>query len=126
VGPVVTELVYDAVPPSLNRVGSRGNSHWAYTRAKRDWQDTVGALLMAGQVPRRLVYVRADATLRFPVVRTRDAGNFGWLLDKACGDALVAGGWLSDDNPDCYEFGTVTFDPALGPPRTTLRLTYRT
>jgi hypothetical protein len=123
---MIAELTYDACPPSLNRVGSRGKSHWAYTRAKRDWQNIVGGMLLVGGVPRSLSHVRVDATLRFPVKRTRDAGNFGWLLDKACGDALVAGGWLTDDNPDHYEFGTVTFDQSVGPARTTLRITYRT
>jgi hypothetical protein len=124
--PTVAELTYDACPPSLNRIGSRGQSHWAYTRAKRDWQDIVGGMLMVGAVPRGLTYMRFDATLRFPVRRTRDAGNFGWLLDKACGDAAVAGGWLRDDNPDYYEFGGVTFDSTPGAPRTTLRVAYRT
>jgi hypothetical protein len=119
-------LVCHAVPPSLNKIGSRGKSHWAYTHAKREWQEAIGRLLMAERVPRGLGHVHADATLRFPVVRTRDAGNFAWLLDKATGDALKTGGWLTDDTPEYYEFGTVTFDRELGPPCTTLRLAYST
>lgn len=117
-------MTYAGVPPSLNKMGTRGG-HWPVTKAKKEWQQLIGGLLMFNRVPRGLEFVRVDATLRFPVVRGRDAGNFGWLLDKSCGDALVSGGWLSNDVPDCYEFGTVTFDPELGPPRTTLRLQYR-
>lgn len=117
-------LVYDAVPPSLNRMGSRG-SHWPVTKAKHEWQRTIEKLLMHARVPRDLRHVRVTATLRFPVVRGRDAGNFSWLLDKACGDALVNGGWLRADVPDNYQFDGVTFDPELGAPRTTLQLFYR-
>lgn len=117
-------MVHPAVPPSLNKIGSRGSSHWAYTTAKKNWQQLIGAMLMLNRVPRGLQFVHVDATLRFPVRRGRDAGNFAWMLDKACGDALTKGGWLPDDVPDHYEFGELTFDPELGPPRTTLRLRF--
>lgn len=117
-------MMHTDVPPSLNRLGSRG-SHWAYTKAKKEWQDTITVLLLLAEVPRRLRFAQVDATLRFPVRRKRDAGNFAWLLEKACGDALVAGRWLKDDTPDHYAFGGVVFDDALGPRQTILRLDYR-
>lgn len=118
---MVATLVYAAVPPSMNKMGTRG-SHWPVTKAKKQWQETIEALLMVERVPRNLLRVHVDAVLRFPVVRGRDSGNFAWLLDKACGDALVRGGWLEGDTPEHYRFGTLEFDAALGPPRTTLRL----
>jgi hypothetical protein len=34
-----------------------------------------------------------------------DQGNFRYFIEKALGDALVAGGWLADDDWDHYEFG---------------------
>lgn len=122
---MIATVSHAAVPPSLNRVGSRGG-HWAYTRSKREWQELIAKLLWEAGVPRRLEHVHIDATLRFPVVRTRDAGNFSWMLEKAGGDALKQGGWIVDDTPDHYEFGSVTFDPELGPPRTTFHFHYRT
>jgi hypothetical protein len=118
-------IVYDKVPPSLNKMGSRGG-HWPVTNAKKEWQRTIEGLLMAQRVPRNLRHVTVRATLRFPVVRGRDNGNFAWLLDKACGDALVNGGWLPADTPGHYRFADVTFDKQLGAPRTTLQLSYRT
>lgn len=117
-------MSHSDVPPSLNRLGSRG-SHWGYTRAKRDWQDTITVMLLVAEIPRRLRFARIDATLRFPVKRRRDAGNFAWLLEKAAGDALVGGRWLKDDTPDQYVFGGVVFDEDLGPRQTILRLDYR-
>lgn len=118
-------LVHGDTPPSLNKIGSRGTSHWPYTRAKRQWQDIITVLLLKEQVPRRLSFVRVTATLRFPVVRQRDAGNHAWMLEKACGDALVTGRWLVGDTPEHFEFGGLEFDEELGPRQTILSLTFR-
>ena len=40
-----------------------------------------------------------------PDRKRRDQGNHRFLLEKALGDALVAGGWLDDDDWARYEFG---------------------
>jgi hypothetical protein len=49
----------------------------------------------------------------FPDRIRRDQGNFRYFIEKALGDALVAGGWLefgglADDDWDHYEFGGMT------------------
>jgi hypothetical protein len=106
-------------PPSLNVIAGRG-SRFAFANAKRRWQADLGLLLMAEAVPRNLERVEASAVLRFPTRRRRDEGNFRTLLEKALGDALVEGGWLPDDTPDRFSFGSVSF--AHGPTRTTLEL----
>ena len=112
------ELVYADVPPSLNRVGTRG-SHWAVTSAKARWHSIFAVLLVEARLPRHLDVVEASAVLRFPTRRRRDEGNFRWLIEKALGDALVPR-WLPDDTPDRYRFFGVEFDPERGPRRTTL------
>lgn len=62
--------------------------------------------------------------MRFPLQRGRDEGNFRWMLEKALGDALVTGRWLSDDTGGRFSTGAVTFETERGPKRTTLRITY--
>lgn len=107
------ELVYRDTPPSLNGMGLRG-SHWKVTAAKKQWQQTLGLLLIESRLPRALTSVEASAVLRFPTRRRRDEGNFRWLLEKALGDALVPH-WIPDDTPDRYRFFGVEFDPETGP-----------
>lgn len=110
------------MPPSLNRTGTRGS--WKVTsRHKRQWQGDLWSLLMAEQLPKGLKRVVASATLRFPTARRRDAGNFSWLLEKALGDALTQGGWLSDDTHDRFRFTGVTIESERGPARTIVTVT---
>lgn len=111
-------------PVSLNQGGMRAH-HLKQYRLKHGLQRDLEALLMAERLPRGMRYVTASASLRFPVRRRRDEGNFRWLLEKALGDALVNGGWLPDDTPANYRFATVTFEPEPGPPRTMLSLIWR-
>lgn len=66
------------------------------------------------------------ASLRFPVKRRRDEGNFRALIEKALGDALQNGGWIPDDTPELYRFGELKFDDKTGPPQTSLLLEYDT
>jgi hypothetical protein len=113
------------VPPSLNRVGSRG-SFFAWQRTKKRWQTDIEVGLMASALPRPCRFVRAYASLRFPVSRRRDAGNYQALLEKATGDALVNGGWLPDDTPEYFRFEDLRFERDLGPKRTTLQFVYET
>jgi hypothetical protein len=118
-----TALYVADTPPSLNRMGTRG-SHWATSRAKKQWQQNLGMLLLVNGVPRNLHHVTASAVLRFPVRRGRDEDNHAWLLAKALGDALV-NGWLPDDTPEHFRFAGLTFDPEPGPRRTTITLRLR-
>jgi hypothetical protein len=113
-------------PPSFNTVGSRG--HWRkYTKVKKEWQEMIGILLLAEWAHQHgthhgkmITPVRVTATMRFPQKRSRDEGNFRVMLEKATGDALVAGKWIPDDTPEFYTFGTVTFNPRRGLSKTTL------
>lgn len=118
---MIYELTIPDVPPSLNKVGSRG-SHWAWTAAKKAWQTDMETLLMAERVPRGMASVRASASMRFSVRRDRDEGNFRALLEKSLGDALVNGGWLADDTPDQYQFARLHFEDKPGPKQTTIVL----
>jgi hypothetical protein len=111
-------LTHRATPPSLNQMGLRG-SHWKVNAAKKQWQLTLGLLLLKAELPRKLDRVEASAVLRFPTRRRRDEGNFRWLLEKALGDSLVPR-WLPDDTPDRYRFFGIEFDPECGTPLTTL------
>lgn len=120
----MTELVYDDVPPSLNRIGTRGG-HWTVTRAKTRWQDIFEVLLMTSNLSRNQDRLRATARLRLPVRRRRDEGNYRWLLEKSLGDALVNGRWLLDDTPEYFTFGELTFEQQPGPARTTITLEAR-
>jgi hypothetical protein len=100
------ELKLFDVPPSFNKVGHTG-SRWAWTRAKKQWQGDIEIALMASQIPRGLMQVRASARLYFDTNRRRDEGNYRVLLEKCLGDALVNGKWLPDDTADFYSFGKV-------------------
>lgn len=113
----IYELTLYETPKSLNTVGSRG-SHWAYTKEKKKWEGLLGMALMVAKVPRHLARVEASAVLTFKQKRTRDEGNYRMMLEKALGDVLVAGGWLSDDDPERYSFGKLVFDPDRGDPLT--------
>jgi hypothetical protein len=80
--------------------------------------------LMEQRVPRALASVSAKATIRFKQHRRRDEGNFRVILEKALGDALVEGGWLSDDTPDLYRFGVVELFAPVDRPETIVVLDY--
>jgi hypothetical protein len=108
-------------PPSLNRMGSRGN--WrVWDRNKKLWQEHIGRALMTEVRPRRSLEtpVIVDATLWFKLRRNRDEGNFRSLLEKATGDALVRGGYIPDDTSEHFLFNRLTF--LRGEPLTVLVL----
>ena len=77
---------------------------------------------MASGVPRGQSSVYASAELTFPTKRRRDEGNYRTPLEKALGDVLVSGRWLTDDTPDHYRFGGVVFSSTAGPHNTVLTL----
>lgn len=119
------EIVLNQTPPSFNKLGTRG-SHWAVNSAKKQWQRSIEQMLMVAgaEFPRDLARVTASAVMRFPKRRGRDINNYVVILDKALGDALKNGRWIVDDTPEFYTFAGLSFDPDLGPDRTTIVLEY--
>ena len=116
-----TTLSIPATPPSLNVVGYR--SHWTVgRREKLQWQEWIFIALLEKRVPKGLASVNVSAEMHFTQRRRRDEGNFRAILEKACGDALVAGGWLADDTPAHYRFGAVDFEAPRPIAKTILRL----
>jgi hypothetical protein len=110
-------------PPSFNKVGL--HSHWTQGRkAKQDWQGMIETMLMVEKVPRGMSSVAASAELHFKQKRKRDEGNFRTILEKACGDALVRGGWLTDDQPEFYRFGAVEMRAPYEVANTIIRLDF--
>jgi hypothetical protein len=123
----VTEIVLDipGTPPSFNAVGL--HSHWTVGRAqKKKWQRFCEVALMAAAAPRGLDSVLASGRLEFTQRRRRDEGNFRVILEKALGDALVNGGWISDDTPEHYSFGAVEIVAPARRPRTLVTLAFST
>ena len=116
-------LAIPGTPPSLNQIGY--HSHWSVGRkAKRDWEQWLQIALLEQRVPKGLSSVTAQATIRFKQRRRRDEGNHRVLIEKALGDVLVQGGWLSDDTPDLYRFGTVELLAPCEKPETIVVLDY--
>lgn len=96
-------------PPSMNS-GNHSMQPHAYQALKHAWQDAITVELEASGLPRGLEAVSVEALVGFPTRATRDGGNHRWMIEKACGDALVAAGFIEDDCffPVCrYEFGGI-------------------
>jgi hypothetical protein len=106
-------LAHLGAPQSLNVAGSGGN-RFAYQRDKKDWQKCLTDLLIGAQLPTGLARVFVEGQVCFPDRIRRDQGNFRYLLEKALGDALTAGGWLEDDDWERYEFGQLARTYELG------------
>lgn len=118
---MIYELQLPDLPPSLNRVGSRG-SHMAFWREKKKWEGMLQIALLEKRVPRGVEYIEATATLHFPTKHRRDEGNFRMMLEKALGDVLVSGGYLPDDTPDHYRFDRCQFGETRKPGETWITL----
>jgi len=116
-------LWLDDVPPSINTNNVR--SHWrGFHTAKKRWQADLERVLLVSALPRPIPgLLEARVTLRFPVKRRRDSENFRPVLSKALGDALVNGGWLTDDTDQDWLL-IVRTDPEVGPRRTTIELSW--
>lgn len=127
------QLEWDDCPPSMN-AGASGYGANPYStgaaasahqrRTKGVWEGILMAILLKGRVPKDLAWVRVDMELRFPKKRGRDEGNYRMVVEKALGDVMQKMGYISNDTPDIYRFGAVTFDPESGPKRMVLTLTY--
>jgi hypothetical protein len=117
-----TRVWIGQLPPSMNALMY---AHWRKRRdAKRAWQNDLHVVLLAEQLPRPLAHVTATANLIVPTRQRRDEGNFRWLIEKALGDALTAGGWLADDDPRYYTFGALSFEHVPRVSRTEITLAW--
>lgn len=109
----LARITLDQTPPSLNRIGARGNPR-QFHRRKKGWQQLFEGELMLGSssdvLPRRVDRVTVTGRLEFTTNRRRDEGNYRALLEKALGDALVNGGWLVDDTGDEFRFGELELE----------------
>lgn len=120
------------LPPKISVNATRGQ-HWGRTlRMRRRLTAQLSELLVAAGVPMPIPGDRVHATahLTFPANRRRDEGNFRAELEKALGDTLappptkglppgaiiaLERRWLTDDTPEHYTFGHLTFGVAPGP-----------
>lgn len=105
-------------PPSLNVLGS--GSQWAYIAMKKAWEELLGSQLEMAGLPKGLSHVLVEGQCTFPDRHRRDQGNHRFMIEKALGDALVAGGWLIDDDWTRYEFGGLAAIYEKGVSRTRL------
>lgn len=122
------------LPPNISVNATRGQ-HWAKTlKRRRRLTAMLSELLVAAEVPMPIPgdRVHATAVLAFPTNRRRDEGNFRAELEKALGDTLAppppkglpAGAavferrWLSDDTPEHFTFGALTFEHRPNAPAT--------
>lgn len=110
----------DMLPRSFNRVG--GTSSWrVWQTHKKAWEDRmVSAIVDAGIPAHTGLFAKCTAELTVPVRRRRDAGNFGVLLEKSCGDALQRASVIEDDTPDFWSWTSVSFTHTPGVKATTV------
>ncbi len=94
-------------PPSLNIFGS-GNQR-IYQSWKTAWSDVLAEHLSGTRLAKPLTSVLVEGRVCFPTRVRRDQGNYRFLLEKALGDTLTAGGWLIDDDWSQYEFGNLAY-----------------
>lgn len=107
-GHAKTHMDHVGAPQSLNVFGS-GANHFAYQHMKHAWQERLTRLLDGSGLPAPIPRVVVEGECCFPDRRRRDQGNHRFIVEKALGDALTAGGWLEDDDWTRYEFGGLAF-----------------
>lgn len=118
-GPVT--ITVDETPPSLNDVVGQG--HWRrYYAIKKRWQLMLLTQLASVDFPRELHQVLVEGVVTFPTRQKHDQGNYRFVVEKALGDALQAGGYLEDDDWSHYEFGNLQAEYEKGVRRTRLTL----
>lgn len=90
-------------PESFNVMAGREPN--VYRAIVDKWRPVLIDALEASGLPKGLDRVMVEAEVSFGDNVKRDRGNYAVMLDKALGDALVAGGWLDDDEWTRYGFG---------------------
>ena len=101
-------MVHVGAPQSLNAAASQ-STRFAYDNQKKAWQERLTKLLKESGLPKGLVAVRARGQVCFPDRRDRDQGNYRFLIEKALGDALEEGDWISNDDWTRYQFGDLEY-----------------
>ena len=97
-------------PPSMNDGGS-GMDRMAFQSLKQAWSARFAEALAGTELPTGLGRITVEAQIGFPTRARHDEGNHRWMIEKALGDALTAGGYLPDDSfyPVLhYSFGGMT------------------
>lgn len=106
---MIARLELPGIPKSLNAVGARGKSHFAWSNEKKKWEGMFFIALNQAKVPKGLVYAEATAVLYPPTAHKRDEGNFRTMLEKSLGDVLQMAGYLADDSTEEFRFGRLEF-----------------
>lgn len=78
--------------------------------------------LNEAKAPKGMARVEATAVIHPPTAHKRDEGNFRMMLEKALGDALQLGGYLSDDSSEFFSFGRLSFGEKRKPAETIITL----
>lgn len=102
-GAAKTDPAHIGHSDSLNVLGS-GN-RFTYQAMKKGWTEALTLALGESGLQRGLQRVMVEGLMCFPTRTKRDQGNHRFIVEKALGDALTAGGWLEDDDWDRYSFG---------------------
>lgn len=99
------EITIPQVPKSVNRGGGGVRaSHWAVAvKEKQKWQNWFQEEFMIGGVAKQMLFCGVDVTLRFKGRHHRDIENYRHPVTKPLADALVAGGWLTDDTEEWFK-----------------------
>lgn len=108
-----SNIVHHGYPRSLN-VGGSGFNPFVFQGMKQAWQTRIIEMLGDSGLSTGLEHVLVEGLICFPDRTERDQDNFRFLLSKAMGDALEAGGWLEKDSWDHYEFGGLAKTYAKG------------
>ena len=107
-GRAKTNMVHVGAPQSLNAEASQ-STRFAYGNQKKAWQARLTKLLEDSGLPKGLVAVHVRGQVCFPDRTKRDQGNHRFLVEKALGDALEKGGWISNDDWTRYQFGNLDY-----------------
>lgn len=102
------DIAHHGTPQSVRLFGS-GANHFTYQTIKHAWQQRLTELLNVAELPKGLGRVLVEGEVCFPDRQRRDQGNHRFVVEKALGDALTAGGWLEDDDWSRFEFGQLAY-----------------
>lgn len=85
---------------------------WKWSQAFKGWKEALTLALEQSGLPKGLGHIYVEGRMCFPQKYNKgpDQGNHRVLVEKALGDALEDGGWLSNDRWDMYEFGSLAHE----------------
>lgn len=112
--------IHLGAPESFNVFASSGWS--VYQTAKKRWATVLTPLLEEAGMPKGLAGVMVEGEATFPDRAARDQGNYRVILEKALGDVLQEGGWITSDDWTRYSFGDLAYRYERGVSRTRLMI----